>query len=226
MTAWLGYDESFKKYDLRCLAMARGAGDLRTLDSGHDREGRSRTVSTAVWHGLLAGAEHLGLQPFRAPGTDRWRDGSGIHLGVLADVQVYTTDADPGWQRKGHSPFCQHARERGVQQDDDLLRVADLLARSDFDWCSKCQGYAIRRFTDTQLSYYRAAHQLHDIAEELRWDPDKPLRTDGELLAERLAALAGWQPEGEDYWNAPESWRWHEVVRELRTRLATRRRTS
>ncbi|MEV7124039.1 hypothetical protein [Kitasatospora griseola] len=226
MTARLGYDDRFKQYDLRCLAMARGAGDLRTLDSGHDREGRRRTVSSPVWHGLLAGAEHLDLQPFRAPGTDRWRDGSGIPLGVLADVQVYTTDADPGWQRKGHSPFCQHARERGVEKDDDLLRVADLLARSDFDWCSKCHGYAIRRFTDTQLSYYRAAHQLHDITEELRRDPDKPLRTDGEFLAERLTGLAGWQPEGEDYWNAPESWRWHEIVRELRTRLATRRRTS
>ncbi|MFB7947843.1 hypothetical protein ACFC6L_23345 [Kitasatospora phosalacinea] len=226
MTAWLGYDDRFKQYDLRCLAMARGAGDLRTLDSGHDREGRRRTVSSPVWHGLLASAEYLDLQPFRAPGTDRWRDGSGIPLGVLADVQVYTTDADPGWQRKGHSPFCQHARERGVQKDDDLLRVADLLARSDFDWCSKCHGYAIRRFTDTQLSYYRAAHQLHDIAEELRRDSDKPLRTDGELLAERLTALTDWHPEGEDYWNAPESWRWREIVRELRTRLATRRQTS
>ncbi|MFJ4680299.1 hypothetical protein [Kitasatospora sp. NPDC088783] len=226
MTAWLGYDERFKEHDLRCLAMARGAGDLRTLDSGRDREGRRRTVSTSVWHGLLAGAEHLDLRPFRAPGTDRWRDGSGIPLGALADVQVYTTDADPGWQRKGHSPFCQHARERGVRRDDDLLRIADLLARSDFDWCSKCHGYAIRRFTDTQLSYYRAAHRLHDIAEALRRDPDKPFRTDGELLAERLTALAGRQPEGEEYWNAPESWRRHEIVHELRTRLATRRRTS
>ncbi|GAA2123706.1 hypothetical protein GCM10009759_74940 [Kitasatospora saccharophila] len=32
-----------------------------------------------------------------------------------------------------------------------------------YDWCSKCQGYAVRRLTYTQLCYYRAAHWLRYI---------------------------------------------------------------
>ncbi|WP_314242019.1 hypothetical protein [Streptomyces sp. DSM 40907] len=42
--------------------------------------------------------------------------------------------------------------------------MADLLARDYWDWSSKCGGYAVRLLAATQLSYYRAAHRLHDIA--------------------------------------------------------------
>ncbi|MEV7776612.1 hypothetical protein [Kitasatospora sp. NPDC086791] len=227
ITARLRYWRENPEQELRCLAMARGAADLRTLDGGPDRDGRRRTVSSAVWHGLLVSARRLRLQPFEQPGTDRWHGGSGIPLGVLADVQVYTTDADPGWQRKGHSPFCSHSGERGVTEHDDLLRIADLLARDDFDWCSKCDGFAVRRLTDTQLSYYRAAHRLHDVARKLDRDSGTTHPTDWEALAVQLSELSDWHPIGEKYWDAPESWRWSEIIRDLRRRLeAARRQTS
>ncbi len=45
--------------------------------------------------------------------------------------------------------------------------LAALLARTDFNWCSRCGGYAVRRLTDPQLSYCRAAHRLHDLKRQL-----------------------------------------------------------
>ncbi|MER7850600.1 hypothetical protein ABTZ03_42475 [Kitasatospora sp. NPDC096077] len=163
--AWLAVDDRDREPNLRLLAILRGVHDLRTLDGGHDRDGHRRTVPKAVWHGLLA-EETLDLEPFEPATGDRRGRGSGIPLGVLADVQIYTTNANPRIQGKGHSPLCRHSNERGVADDDDLLTPADLLGREDLDyhWCSKCGGYAVRRLTDTQLSYYRAAHRLHEIA--------------------------------------------------------------
>ncbi|GGX64704.1 hypothetical protein [Streptomyces hiroshimensis] len=210
-TAWLTFRYQDGERNLRCLAMARGVHDLRTLDSGSRRRG----VPFDVWQGLLTGSP-LDLEPFEPPTTDRWRGGSGIPLGVLAEVQVYTTSADPRDEGKGHSPLCGHARERGVTHYDDLLTVGDLLARDDYDWCSKCGGYAARRLTDTQLSYYRAAHRLHDIARQL--DPKRAGydRIDVETLLSRLGELADWRPIGEDHryaWKARR--RWRQIVRGL-----------
>ncbi|MFD0353692.1 hypothetical protein ACFVHW_08065 [Streptomyces sp. NPDC127110] len=161
---------------------------------------------------------HLDLEPFEAPGGNGWKPGgSGIPLGVLADVQVYAANADPRFQGKGHSPFCSHTRERGIVASDDLLTVADLVSGKDFDWCSKCSGYAIRRLTDAQLAHYRAAHRLHDIAQQLDpsrggYDPDRPNR-----LAEQLRALENWNPGGEDRYSE-DSRRWRRMVRELLAR--------
>ncbi|MFI9389568.1 hypothetical protein ACIG53_01685 [Streptomyces bauhiniae] len=70
----------------------------------------------------------------------------------MAAVQLYTTNASPLIEGKGHSPLCRHAHERAVVAGDDLLTVADLMERTDFDWCSKGGGYAMRRLSDTQLS--------------------------------------------------------------------------
>ncbi|MFF0416522.1 hypothetical protein ACFYUY_39615 [Kitasatospora sp. NPDC004745] len=214
--AWLGYEHENAERSLRLLAMARGVEDLRTLDGGYDDHGRSRSLPRPVWLGLLAHAEDLDLEPFEAPDADRWRSGgSGIPLGVLADVQVYTTNANPRIQGKGHSPFCPHSRERGVVAADDLLTVADLLDDDSYDWCSKCQGYAIRRLTDTQLSYYRAAHRLHDIAQEL--DPGRGGhdRLDTETITRQLRELADWRPIGEDHWYTSGARRWRRIVHEL-----------
>ncbi|MEV7359334.1 hypothetical protein [Kitasatospora sp. NPDC091276] len=219
-TAWLRHGGESVEYDLRCLAMARGAADLRTLDDSRDREERRRTVPIAVWHGLLATTRHLDLRPFKAPGTDRWHGGSGIPLGVLAEVQVYTTDAKPGWNRRGHSAFCSHSGERGLSADDDLLTIADLLSRDGFDWCSKCHGFAVRRFTDSQVSYYRAAHRLHAVVKRLDRDGGATGGTNGESLAAELSELSEWHPIGETYWDSPDSWRWTEIIRDLRHRLA------
>ncbi len=217
--AWLVHEPTDAERNLRLLAMARGVQDLRTLDGGYDREGRSRCLPHSVWLGLLAHARDLDLEPFEAPSADGWRSGgSGIPLGVLAGVQVYTTNANPQIQGKGHSPLCPHSREGGVVVGDDLLTLADLLENDDFDWCGKCWGYAVRRLTDTQLSYYRAAHLLHGIARNL--GPAQVGRDgrDLEAITQQLGELAGWSPVGEDHWYSSGSRRWRRIVHELQAK--------
>ncbi|MFG2488080.1 hypothetical protein ACGFSI_35715 [Streptomyces virginiae] len=211
------YREHDKECNLRLLAMARGVSDLRSLDTG-----RSGMLPVAVWEGLLAPAS-LDLSPFRPPGTDRWRSGSGLPLGVLGQAQIYATNSDPKFEGKGHSPLCRHTRDRGLAASDDLLTVADLLARNDWDWCSKCGGYAVRRLTDTQLSYYRAAHRLHDVAGQL--DDERPHRVpvDPDVLIKQLEELAGWEPGGHEGCDWDGSWRWYEVIRDLRRRAERKR---
>ncbi|MGW6395307.1 hypothetical protein ACWFR1_33520 [Streptomyces sp. NPDC055103] len=216
--AWLVFGDEARERErnLRLLAVARGVRDLRSLDAGYDRAGRSRGLPRAVWNGLLASGRDVDLEPFEAPEADGWTSGgSGIPLGVLADVQVYAVNADPRFQGKGHSPFCSHTRERGVVAGDDLLTLADLLSGKDFDWCGKCSGYAIRRLTDPQLAHYRAAHRLHDIAQQL--EPGRggydPAHLEG--LADELRELEKWDPDGKHRSSTEDSRRWRRIVREL-----------
>ncbi|MBT2400850.1 hypothetical protein J7E89_34120, partial [Streptomyces sp. ISL-100] len=204
------YGTEDRDLNLRLLALARSAHDLRSLDA--DRLGG---LPVAVWHGLLM-EDHLDLAPFRQPSSDRWRSGSGLPLGPLAAVQLYTTNANPLVEGKGHSPLCRHAHERAVVADDDLITVADLMAaRTDFDWCSKCGGYAIRRLIDSQLAYYRAAHRLHDIKRRLDGTSGTP-DTDISTVITHLAELAAWQPVDEQQWCSSDSWQWQGTIRGLR----------
>ncbi|WP_307659827.1 hypothetical protein [Streptomyces sp. V1I1] len=203
------YGTEDRDMNVRLLALARGAYDLRSLDAG-----RSGGLPVAVWHGLLT-EDHLDLVPFLQPGSDRWRSGSGLPLGLLAGVQLYTTNADPRIEGKGHSPLCRHAHERAVVASDDLITVADLMARTDFDWCSKCGGYAIRRLTGSQLSYYRAAHRLHDIRRRLDGRSGTP-DIDTSTLSAHLEELAAWEPADEEEWCSSDSWQWLGAIRELR----------
>ncbi|MFE2042858.1 hypothetical protein ACFXAZ_18405 [Streptomyces sp. NPDC059477] len=221
--AWLAYDDRDRERNLRLLAMARGVPDLRTLDGGHDRDGHARTLPHAVWQGLLTDRQ-LDLEPFEQPTEDRWSGGSGIPLGVLAEVQVYAVNADPRYEGKGHSPLCRHSRERGVVAGDDLLTVSDLAARDDFDWCSKCGGYAARRLTDTQLSYYRAAHRLHHIAQQLDTGRGRYDRVDVEVLSSRLSELADWHPIGEENRYTHGSRRWWRIIHDLQSKAEEARR--
>ncbi|MFB6517630.1 hypothetical protein [Streptomyces sp. NPDC056401] len=211
------YRERDKEDNLRLLAMARGVSDLRSLDTG-----RTGMLPLAVWEGLLAPA-CLDLSPFRPLSTDRWRSGSDLSLGVLGQAQIYATNSDPKFEGKGHSPLCRHTRDRGLAASDDLLTVADLLARDDWDWCSKCGGYAVRRLTDTQLSYYRAAHRLHDIAGQLADERAHRVPVDPDALLKQLEELADWEPGGHEGCDWDGSWRWREVIRDLR-RQAERKR--
>ncbi|MFJ3435365.1 hypothetical protein ACIPMU_17605 [Streptomyces cyaneofuscatus] len=215
MAAWTVYEDRNRERNLRLLAMARGVPDLRALDGGRDGDGHTRGLPLAVWQGLLAGALP-DLQPFRKPSADRWRGGSDIPLGPLSDVQVYASNADPRYEGKGHSPLCRHTRERGVVDDDDLLTVTDLVVRDDFDWCSKCGGYAMRRLTDLQLSYYRAAHRLHDIAEQLDSTRGGYGRPDLDVVGPRLSELAQWRPTGEKHWYSQDAQEWRAAVSEVR----------
>ncbi|WP_406135323.1 hypothetical protein [Streptomyces sp. NBC_01089] len=207
------YATEDRNLNLRLLALARSAHDLRSLDAG-----QPGGLPTAVWHGLLT-EDRLSLAPFRQPGSDRWRSGSGLPLGPLAAVQVYTTNASPLIEGKGHSPLCRHAHERAVVAGDDLLTVADLMARTDLDWCSKCGGYAIRRLSDTQLSYYRAAHQLHDIKKRLDGGTGVA-DTETSTVITRLEELAAWSPVDEEQWRGSDSWQWQDTIRELRRKVS------
>ncbi|MFH9610716.1 hypothetical protein [Streptomyces sp. NPDC017448] len=215
--AWLAYDDRDRERNLRLLAMARGVPDLRTLDGGRDHNGHARTLPYAVWRGVLTDRQ-LDLEPFERPTEDRWSGGSGIPLGVLADVQAYAVNADLRYEGKGHSPLCRHSRERGVVDGDDLLTVSDLVGRDDFDWCSRCGGYAARRLTDTQLSYYRAAHRLHDIAQQLDTGRRGYDRIDVDVLSSRLSELADWHPIGEENWYTHGSRRWRRIVHDLQSK--------
>lgn len=204
------YGTEDRELNLRLLALARGAHDLRSLDT--DRPGG---LPVAVWHGLLT-ENHLDFAPFRPSSSDRWRSGSGLPMGPLAAVQLCTTNANPLIEGKGHSPLCQHAHERAVVAGDDLLTVADLLARSDFDWCSKCGGYAVRRLTGSQLSYYRAAHRLQDLKRQLDGGRGTAGITDAATVLSHLDELAAWRQVSEEEWCTSDSWRWHDTIRELR----------
>ncbi|WP_371096469.1 hypothetical protein [Streptomyces sanglieri] len=209
------YGTEDRQLNLRLLALARGAHDLRSLDAG-----RPGGLPIEVWHGLLT-EDRLNLAPFRKPGSNRWGSGSALPLGPLAAVQLYTTNANPLIEGKGHSPLCRHAHDgAAVVRGDDLLAVADLMARTDSDWCSKCGGYALRRLTDSQLSYYRAAHRLHDVKERLDSQTGVP-DSDPSAVIARLDELATWQPVDEAEWCSSDSWQWQETVREL-TRMAAR----
>lgn len=201
---------------LRTMALARGVPDLRELDGGYDGDGHHRHPFPAeVWHGLLA-MEQLDLEPFKTgPGRP---PGSGLPLGVLAQVQAYTTDATGQYQGRAHSPECPHRRpQSGVDRDDDMATVEELLNNTDFDPCGKCGGYAVRRLTDTQVAYYRAAHRLHDLlhdppviwhhpvgTESMRWVLDE--------LDDQQSAQA-WFPTG------TQARRWRRLVHRLRREL-------
>ncbi|MFI8874109.1 hypothetical protein [Streptomyces sp. NPDC055243] len=138
----------------------------------------------------------------------------------MAAAQLYTTNASPLAESKGHSPLCRHAHERAVVAGDDLLTVADLMARTDFGWCSKCGGYAMRRLSETQLSYYRAAHQLHDT--KRRFDRGTGTsETEISTVIARLDELVAWQPESEAEWCGSDSRQLQDTIRELRRRVAS-----
>lgn len=122
---------------LRSLALARAVPDLRELEGGYARTGHRRgAFPRDVWHGLLA-MEQLDLEPFEPVSTDAWRSGSGLPLGVLARVQLYTTDATGHFQGRAHSPHCAHQRhDGGLTRDYDLTTVEGMLHAERLDPCS------------------------------------------------------------------------------------------
>lgn len=202
---------------LRCLLLARGVSDLRDLGDRRD------LVPFPVWDGLLA-MEQLDLRPFRPVGEDDagW-GGSGLPLGVLASAQLYTTDAAGRFEGRAHSPGCRHqGRDRGVTRYYDLVTAEQMLGAERFDPCSKCGGYATRRLSTAQVAYYRAAHQVHDLAQQVRWFLDQPdLGTD---TASLLTELKEWDAAtSPDDWfdEADEQRQWGRFIHRLLQRLET-----
>jgi len=145
-----GSDDARLERDLRILTLARGMSDLRQLDGGYDS---LSLVPWAVWRALITDA-HINLQPFRAADSEGPREGAlALPISLLANVQIYTTNADPRVEGKGHSPFCRHARGNyeGITRDYDFMTVADLLRGPEPDWCSQCAGYALRSLNSTEV---------------------------------------------------------------------------
>ncbi|WP_410666201.1 hypothetical protein [Amycolatopsis sp. lyj-84] len=178
---------------LRLLALVRTVADLRTLTDGYEPPDRD-----IEWLGLLT-PHPLDLRPFEPPADDRRMRGLGLPLGVLASVQIYTTDGSGRYIGKGHSPFCSFARSGRTTLDDrfDLLHLQDLVGPLNPDWCSVCGGYAARRLDDAQLRYYRTAHELLELGDRLdgwgRWP-----RSRSEELTEirpKLESLANIDPD-------------------------------
>ncbi|MEA5365566.1 hypothetical protein VA596_38990 [Amycolatopsis sp., V23-08] len=149
---------------LRLLALARSASDLRVLGESDARVAGEREV----WQGLLAN-RRLDLTPFRPPSEDPWkRGGLELPLSALGGAQIYSTSLG-GEGIKGHSPSCSHAHAGWgcVDMRFELATVRELVSTLTPDWCSKCDGYAIRRLDDRQLRIYRTAHVLMDVNIEL-----------------------------------------------------------
>ncbi|MFD9737673.1 hypothetical protein [Umezawaea sp. NPDC059074] len=201
--------------NLRALALARIAPDLRTINTQY-----GQSLNWSVLRALLS-PHQLDLTPFKPRLEQEPHRGSGLDLplAVLAHVQLYTTNYRPDYYGKGHSPYCSHAhRQDRLDTSYDLLSVAELLRLEKTDWCGKCGGYAVRRLDDVQLRYYRSAHQLLWISEQLdrrreRDDVDD-LHTELDDVADiRLRSVRDYGVDVQE---------WQEVVRTLQQRLRNR----
>ncbi|MFF4989331.1 hypothetical protein ACFY19_19225 [Streptosporangium saharense] len=219
--SWKGLTEVER--DLRILALARGVPDLRVISTVDDRGYSS--IPQRVWHALLSSGQ-LNLTPFRK-GEFRQKT-LNLPLGVLATVQVYTSKADSEVEGRAHTPFCQHTHGTLINHFD-LLSLREFLALEAFDACGKCGGYVVRRLTADQERYYRNAHRLTDIYQDLD-------RMHGQLpglsprsalkireLSEELNALPNFGTADADFSSfSSDHWQWSaslRIVRELSIKL-------
>lgn len=148
-------------------------GDVRVIDSTHRYD--------PVVQALLAPGASFALWAFHtSPDGSPWVDSptgftsrpvGNQPLGPLADLQVYATDPHGQcagqWRGKSHG-ICQHQHELSVDSHD-LLTLDQFLPLHQQDpgylpysgsgWCSQCAGFAVRRLTEDQFSYY--AQVLH-----------------------------------------------------------------
>ncbi|WP_052808508.1 hypothetical protein [Streptomyces cyaneogriseus] len=205
---------------LKSLVLARSVTDLRDLEAvGYDERGYPRRAFVpAVWNGLLA-MEQLDLEPFASDPDDDWPGGSGLPLGVLASVQAYTTDASGRYQGRAHSPGCAHRRPYGgVDRQDDMVTIDELLDNRRFDPCSKCGGYAVRRLSEAQVAYYRAAHRLHNLIQR---SPARHGRDGTEQTRRTLDELSNLDVPTEEAWFPirEHARQWRRVTRRLQAEL-------
>lgn len=210
---------------LRVLALTRGLPDLRQI--GGKYESHPGGFPQEAWQALVV-EHHLDLRPFLPPNPASPReDGLGLPLAVLADVQIYSTSVDPRSEGKGHSPFCQHAGRRdGIGRWYDLITAADLLGMPAPDWCAQCGGYVIRRLTGTQVSYYRAAHQLLDLSERLDQElrGNRPGGVAPETASMTLDVVSGWLDDQEQNWQLADILQARRAIGDLHQKLDQVRR--
>lgn len=100
------------------------------------------------------------------------------------------------------------------------MTVEKLVGSMGFDPCSKCGGYAIRRLTQDQVAYYRAAHRLHHLAQQVH----AVARTgvaDGSDLAAELEEFTSLDRDRTEAWfpSREQARQWREIVDRLRRTL-------
>jgi hypothetical protein len=158
--------EAHAERSLRALALARSVTDYRTLAAGVDINDRPGILNHNLWMALLSPVT-LNLRPFYPESEDRFEGGSGVPLGPLSGIQVYSSNLSGYFVGKAHSLYCAHS-SGAVRGDDDMVTLAEYVVHYDNgDHCSKCGGYAVRRLTESQLEYYRCAHRADSIIR--RW---------------------------------------------------------
>ncbi|MEW2578877.1 hypothetical protein [Streptomyces syringium] len=74
------------------------------------------------------------------------------------------------------------------------MTIEELPRNKDFDPCSKCGGYAVRRLSDAQVAYYRAAHRLHHLI-QISASSSGPGTADVESYLSRLDKLGSLETE-------------------------------
>ncbi|MEV5989364.1 hypothetical protein AB0L85_31050 [Streptomyces sp. NPDC052051] len=188
---------------LRCLSLLAewricaisGTGTTRAA-SGERRD----PVPFPVWDGLLA-MEQLDLRPCRpVRGTVHGVEGRVCRWASWHPCSCTRRMLQGSSEGRAHSPGCRHqGRDRGLSRYYELVPVKQMLGAERFDPCSKCGGYATRRLSTTQVAYYRAAHQVHDLAQQVRWFLGHLDR--GTDTASLLAELKDW-----DAATSPEDW--------------------
>jgi hypothetical protein len=208
---------------LRTTALVNGVSDLRSIEGEHTDRG-DQTVPHAVWDSLLLSQARVGLLPFR-PRDEDWpyRSGLGLPLGVLAETQVYSKNADPRTMGKAHAPFCQHDHGVTLDTNYDLMTLTEAMQLPEEECRSKCGGYALRRFSKIQVAYYRAAHILPGAAEsldqELRRHRDQ--QADLDVITERLTELSPWGRSYSGPLDPDDAETMAAVIRDLKAKVET-----
>ncbi|MFB6672953.1 hypothetical protein ACFCWG_11240 [Streptomyces sp. NPDC056390] len=100
------------------------------------------------------------------------------------------------------------------------MTIEELLGNKEFDPCSKCGGYAARRLTDPQVTYYRAADQLHDLARLIRTTP-RQRAVDTEKFTRTLDELGDLDTQTTEAWfpSMGQARQWQRIADRLRSEV-------
>jgi hypothetical protein len=131
----------------RALASISDSTDLRTVTWPDWMTPANYSDALCV---LLGDSGMFRLEPFLR----------GDPLGPLADLQVYSTDAESHSMGKSHGVGCKHFDRLTPEHDlhplaafIGILIEAEQRDRWSSRWCSKCGGFSIRRLNDEQFAY-------------------------------------------------------------------------
>ncbi|BBJ47368.1 hypothetical protein SSPO_100860 [Streptomyces antimycoticus] len=94
------------------------------------------------------------------------------------------------------------------------MTIKELLGNKGFDPCSKCGGYAVRRLSQDQVAYYRAAHRLHVLTHQVHSAAARNNSTGGAELAVKLQEFTDLDRQTAHAWFLlrKEARRWQQTV--------------